>query len=66
MREHNLFPFIACKTHVRGHTRGIGIAVEMTCSISLHLGSNLFVHACHPRGALYAHWICRMFSEPWD
>jgi len=23
------------------------------------------VHACHPRGALPAHWACRMFSGPW-
>ena len=27
-----------------------------------HQGSNLHVHACHPRGALHAHWVCRMFS----
>ncbi|KAJ6921355.1 hypothetical protein NC652_015308 [Populus alba x Populus x berolinensis] len=19
-----------------------------------------------PRGVLHAHWVCRMFSEPWD
>ena len=24
------------------------------------------VHACHPRGALPAHWACRMFSESGD
>ncbi|KAJ6921473.1 hypothetical protein NC652_015395 [Populus alba x Populus x berolinensis] len=28
------------------------------------MSSNLTVHACHPRGALHVHWVCRMFSEP--
>ena len=23
-------------------------------------------YACHPRGALHAHWACKMFSGPWD
>ena len=27
-------------------------------------GSSLTVHACHPCGALHAHWACRMFSGP--
>jgi hypothetical protein len=26
---------------------------------------DFYVHACHPRGALPAHWACRMFSGPW-
>ena len=36
------------------------------CSFPPYQGSNLTVHACHLRGALHAHWVCRMFSEPWD
>jgi len=28
-------------------------------------GSILYVHPCHPRGTLPAHWACRMFSGPW-
>ena len=38
--------------------------VEGTGSFSPHQGSNLHVHVCHPRGVLYAHWVCRMFSGP--
>jgi hypothetical protein len=30
------------------------------------LGSNLSVHACHPRGALPAYWACRVFSGSGD
>jgi len=26
------------------------------------LGSSLSVHACHPRSALPAYWVCRVFS----
>jgi len=43
-----------------------GPAVEGTCSLPLHQGSSFTVHACHPCGALYAHWACRMFSGPGD
>jgi hypothetical protein len=35
---------------------------EVTCFFSLHPGSILSVHARHPRGALHAHWACKMFS----
>jgi hypothetical protein len=26
---------------------------------------DFYVHVCHPRGALPAHWTCRMFSGLW-
>ena len=35
-------------------------------SPSAVLGSSSHVHVCHPRGALHAHWVCRVFSGPWD
>ena len=31
---------------------GIGLVVEGTCFFPPHQGSNLHVHACHPRGAM--------------
>jgi hypothetical protein len=37
---------------------------HVTCSASVQ-SSILYVHACHPRGALSAHWACRMLSGPW-
>jgi hypothetical protein len=37
---------------------------RVTCSIPVP-SSILYVHACHPRGALPAHWACGMFSGPW-
>jgi hypothetical protein len=37
---------------------------RVTCSAS-DPSSILYVHACHPCGALPAHWACRMFSGPW-
>jgi len=37
---------------------------RVTCSAPVP-SSILYVHACHPRGALPAHWACRMFSGPW-
>ena len=36
----------------------------VTCS-ALVPSSIFYVHACHPRGALPAHWACRMLSGPW-
>jgi len=26
----------------------------------------LYAYICHPRGALPAHWVCRVFSGPWE
>jgi hypothetical protein len=54
------------------HTDSTNIALEglaavvnrVTCSAPVP-GSTLYVHPCHPRGALPAHWACRMFSGPW-
>jgi hypothetical protein len=37
-------------------------AVEGTCSLPLHQGSSLTVHACHLHNALHAHWASRIFS----
>jgi len=37
---------------------------RVTCS-ALVPSSILYVHACHSRGALPAHWACRMLSGPW-
>jgi hypothetical protein len=34
---------------------------RVTCSV-FGLGLIFYVHSCHPRGALPAHWACRMFS----
>jgi len=34
-------------------------------SPSAVLSSTLSAYACHPRGALPAHWACRVFSGPW-
>jgi len=45
-------------------TEGIGLAVGGACLFSLLLGSSSYVHVCHPRGALHAYWVCRVFSEP--
>ena len=47
-------------------TEGLGLAVGGACLLPLLLGSSPHVHACHPRGALHAHWVCRVFSGPWD
>ena len=47
-------------------TEGLGRAVGGVCLLLLLLGSSFHVHACHPRGVLYAHWVCRVFSGPWD
>jgi hypothetical protein len=47
-------------------TEGLGLAVGGACLLLLLLGSSPHVHACHPRGALHAHWVCRVFSGPWD
>ena len=45
---------------------GLGLAVGGACLLPLLLCSSFHVHACHPRGALHAHWVCRVFSGPWD
>jgi len=37
---------------------------RVTCSAPV-LSSILYVHVCHSRGALPAHWAYRMFSGPW-
>jgi len=37
---------------------------RVTCSAPVP-SSILYVHACHPRGALPAHWACRMLCGPW-
>jgi len=37
---------------------------HVTCSTPV-LSSILYVHACHSRGALPAHWACRILSGPW-
>ena len=34
-------------------------------SISVVLSSTLYVYVCHICGTLPAHWVCRVFSEPW-
>ena len=47
-------------------TEGLGLAVGGACLLLLLLGSSPHVHACHPRGALHVHWVCRVFSGPWD
>ena len=47
-------------------TEGLGLAVGGACLLLLLLGSSPHVHACHPRGALHAHLVCRVFSGPWD
>jgi len=47
-------------------TEGLGLAVGGACLLLLLLGSSPHVHVCHPRGALHAHWVCRVFSGPWD
>ena len=47
-------------------TEGLGLAVGGACLLPLLLGSSPYLHACHPRGALHAHWVCRVFSGPWD
>ena len=46
------------KLHLRSWPSGGSV-----CSISLYLDSNFIVHTCHPRDALHAHWVCRIFSE---
>jgi hypothetical protein len=47
-------------------TEGLGLAVGEACLLLLLVGSSSHMHACHPRGALHAYWVCRMFSVPWD
>ena len=47
-------------------TEGLGLAVGGACLLLLLLGSSSHVYACHFRGALHAHWVCRVFSGPWD
>jgi len=47
-------------------TEGLGLAVGGACLFLQLLGSSSHVHACHPRGVLHVHWVCRVFSEPWD
>jgi len=37
---------------------------RVTCSAPVP-SSILYVHACHPRGALPVHWACKMLSGPW-
>jgi len=41
---------------------GRALAVCGGLSPSAVLSSTLFVYACHSRGALPAHWPCRVFS----
>jgi hypothetical protein len=43
-------------------TEGLGLAVGGACLLLLLLSSSLHVHACHSRGVLHAHWVCRVFS----
>jgi len=37
---------------------------RVTCSVPVS-SSILYMHVCHPRGALPAHWACRILSGPW-
>jgi hypothetical protein len=57
---------VSCKKKKKKFTWSLGLAVVGAYSLPLHLGSNLTVHACHSCGALHAHWVCRIFSGPWD
>jgi hypothetical protein len=45
-------------------TVGLSLAVGGACLLLLLLGSSFYVHACHPRDILYAHWVCRVFNGP--
>jgi len=47
-------------------TEGLGLVVGGACLLLLLLGSSFYVHVCHPRDALHAHWVCRVFSGSWD
>jgi len=47
-------------------TEGIHLSVGGACLFSLFLGSSFYVYICHSCGALHAHWVCRVFSGPWD
>jgi hypothetical protein len=44
---------------------GCAPAVRGGLSFSAVLSSTLSAYACHLRGALPAHWACRVFSGPW-
>ena len=57
---------VVVKNYRIGCTEGLGLAVGGACLLLLLLGSSPHVHACHPRGVLHAHWVCRVFSGPWD
>jgi len=39
---------------------------EGTCSLLLHPDSILSVHVCYPRGVLFIHWVCKVFSGAGD
>jgi len=65
MLELKMNPTGSTKTVVHC-TEGLGLAVGGACLLLLFLGSSFHVHACHPRDALHAHWVCRVFSGPWD
>ena len=47
---------------VLNSTEVCGPATEIRFPYFCHLGSNLSVHACHPRGVLSAYWAYRVFS----
>lgn len=45
-------------------TEGLDLMVGGPCLLLLLLDSSFYVYACHPCGALYVYWVCRMFNGP--
>ena len=60
-----MLPLIKLREEERG-TEGLGLAVGGACLLLLLLDSSPHVHACHPRDVLHVHWVCRVFSGPWN
>jgi hypothetical protein len=57
----------ACIVPIKPHpiTWGCNCCGQSCDLFYSYLGFDPLCALCHPRGALPAHWACRMFSGPW-